>query len=116
MLIVFAHRCSVRNLPFIYIYTGLAGTTPSVLGTAGGAAGQMLQAVGRKGLARDVAVDDADSAARRLNAFFRHPDSQAVRDDARARRLIRILSWLAVAVMILLVFVAVRAILRPTAG
>lgn len=62
------------------------------------------------------AVDDADSAARRLNAFFRHPDSQAVRIDARAPRLIRILSWLGVAVMTLLVFVAVRAILRPAGG
>ena len=62
------------------------------------------------------AVDDADGATRRLNAFFRHPDSQAVRVDARAPRLIGILSWLALAVMILLVLVAVRALLRPTAG
>ena len=62
------------------------------------------------------AVGDANRAARRLNAFFRHPDSQAVRVDARMPRLNGILSWLALAVMTLLVFVAVRAILRPTAS
>ena len=62
------------------------------------------------------AVEDANRAARRLNAFFRHPDSQAVRVDARPPRLNGILSWLAFAVMTLLVFVAVRAILRPTAS
>lgn len=59
------------------------------------------------------AVDDANLAARRLNAFFRHPDSQAVRVNARAPGLNGVLSWLALLVMTLLVFIAVRALLRP---
>ena len=62
------------------------------------------------------ADDDAYLAAWRLNAFFRHPDSEAVRVDAHAPRLIGILSWLALAVMALLVAVAVRAVVRPAAG
>lgn len=62
------------------------------------------------------ADDDAYLAARRLNAFFRHPDWEAVRVDARALRLIGILSWLMLAVMALLVFVAARAVVRPAAA
>ena len=59
------------------------------------------------------ADDDAYLAAHRLNAFFRHPDVQAVRVDAHAPRLLGILSWVALGVLALLVLVAVRAILRP---
>lgn len=62
------------------------------------------------------ADDDAYLAARRLNAFFRHPDSQAVRVDAHAPRLIGVLSWFMLAVMALLVFVAVRAVVRPASA
>ncbi|CAN5831552.1 hypothetical protein BH11GEM1_BH11GEM1_26510 [soil metagenome] len=62
------------------------------------------------------ADDDAYLAARRLNAFFRQPDVKEVRVDAHAPRLIGILSWLALAVMALLVVVAVRAVVRPAAS
>ena len=62
------------------------------------------------------ADDDASRAAHRLNAFFRQRDMQGVRVDAHAPRFIGILSWVALAVMALLVLVAVRAALRPAAG
>ena len=62
------------------------------------------------------ADDDAYLAAWRLNAFFRHPDSEAVRVGTHAPRLIGILSWFMLAVMALLVFVAVRVVLRPAAA